>query len=504
MNVDVDVSKWKLSKSFKKDILNFKKDQGMVVTRFPPAPNGHMHIGHAKALFINYIVAAIGEGKMLIRIDDTNPSSDEELYTISILDDIDEMLNGMIHFFRLSYTSDHFGTIMTYADQLVTSGDAYVDGTDPNVIVFYRNNKMQSPYANNSIEQNMFLWNKMKTGELTGAILRLKLDFSSSNGCMRDPTIYRFIDKPHSRTNSIYKVYPTYDFACPIVDSIEGVTHVFRSTEFTDRNLQYTSILAKLNLRAPILNQYGKLCFKDAVLSKRKIKSLITNGTLSGWNDPTLLTWKGAKRRGLSREGLIEFLAKIGNTKSVVDMEQHTLWSINQKVIDKVSTRLIGLNSSDNIIDVSISDFIDIHSKDIPRFHRNCDLGTRNVYYDNNVFMYLSDVESLNIGEEVTLMNWGNVIYTGNKTFKLNLDGDITKTTKKLQWIAKKYSVRVKITHIFNENESFNTKTNIFHVEKEIETLKKGDYVQIMTKGYYKIDECDANSTISLIELPKL
>lgn len=508
MNVDLIDDKllgaWKMSKSFKAEIKKFGKDEeGGVVTRFPPAPSGFFHIGHAKALFINYVVSKIGNGKMLIRFDDTNPLKDEEDFETVILDDICDVLGVDKSDLKVSYTSDYFENIIEYADYLVQINQAYIDGSSGEMINFMRNRKMQSPYAKNEVETNVDLWEEMKKGNLSGAILRLTLDYKSPNGCLRDPTIFRTVDIPHNRTGNKFKVYPTYDFACPIVDSLEGVTHVFRSTEFTDRNPQYKQILQLLKLRCPQLNQYGKLVFKDAVLSKRKIGALIENGIVQGWDDPQLLTWRGAKRRGLSREGLIQFLSKVGITKSVVEMDQSSLWSINQKVIDKVSTRFIGLleHLKGDLVDVTIKDKIEVLSKTIPRFNRNKDLGERTVHYSNELLMQREDLEGLTVNEEVTLVNWGNVIYLGNNEFRLNLEGDFKKTEKKLFWISKNHTTLVYLSK-FKGIESLRYSERVW-TESGISDLKEGDFVQFLRMNYYRVDKFrEDNGHLSLIELP--
>lgn len=400
--------------------------------------------------------------------------------------------------------------MLAIADDLVNSGDAYVDGTSSEMINFLRLHKMPSPYSETSIEQNKLLWEKMKNGELCGSVLRLKINYASPNGCLRDPTIYRSISDPHFRTGNSFKVYPTYDFACPIVDAIEGVTHVFRSTEFTDRNPQYKIILDKLHRPCPLLHQYGKLCFQDAVLSKRKIKALIENGSICGWDDPALLTWRGAKRRGLTHTGLIQFLSTIGITKSVVEMEQAALWCINQKSIDKIAIRLVSLDIEKGIVPIKILDQLDILSREIPKFHRNPELGTRVVHYSDTIYMHSTDINTLNVGEEVTLMNWGNAIYQGNNMFKLNLAGDFTKTEKKLRWIAENCTTKIEICQISYENDNVCKHFTYCWIENEIENLKFGDYIQIMTQGYYIIDrllpeqDCTFHATMSLVELPKV
>lgn len=234
------------------------------------------------------------------------------------------------------------------------------------------------------------------------------------------------------------------------------------------------------------MNHYGKLCFKDAVLSKRKIKALIDDGKIGGWDDPALLTWRGAKRRGLSHDGLIQFLSKVGITKSVVEMEQNSLWGINLKIVDKLSTRLIALK--DPVELMTIATEITEHEREIPRFKRNPKLGKRKVVYSNSILMERSDVETLKIGEEVTLINWGNVFFRGDNQFELNLDGDFKKTEKKLCWIPEKSSSCVKVTKISVKNGEICKSLYYLGVEDEINNIPNGHFVQFMKLGYYIID----------------
>ena len=199
----------------------------------------------------------------------------------------------------------------------------------------------ESKNRNTSVDQNSILWSGMKDGSITNSVLRIKMDPHHNNGTLRDPTIYRYVDMSHQHTGDTYAVYPTYDFACPIVDSLEGVTHVYRSVEFKDRDSQYKWILSMLNLRKPVLCNYSRITFRDTVMSKRKIKALIGDAILSGWDDPRLLTLRGAFRRGLSYDGLIKFIAHQGLSRKNVSMTPDLLWGNNKKIIDKLSTMYI-------------------------------------------------------------------------------------------------------------------------------------------------------------------
>ena len=356
------------------------------------------------------------------------------------------------------------------------------------------------------------MWDDMKNGDLN-AVLRIRLDIQSTNGCMRDPTIYRVVNQPHQHTGDRYKVYPTYDFACPIVDVMEGVTHVFRSTEFVDRDEQYTAILKLLTLPCPELDVYSKLIFKDAVLSKRKIKELIANKVIGDWDSPKLLTWRGAKRHGLTVQGLIQFLAKIGISKSVVEMDQIALWTANRKVIDRISTRFMAIKDRievqvvfEGVEGVEGVDEVAETQKDIVRFRRNPDLGSRPIYYSGKIYLELEEYNELEDGEEVTLVNWGNAfIKKGDRpTLTLHLEGDFKTTKHKLVWVSASGPHIPTITHVFSYSYNIMDEPmfTLLTGEHDISNVKKGDFIQIMRKHYYI---CDRNDKTGLffIELPK-
>ena len=204
-------------------------EMGKVVVRFPPAASGYLHVGHAKAALLNNYYKESFDGKLVMRFDDTNPAKEKEEYEEVILEDLKMLQVKYDHFSR---TSDHFDTILGYGEKMLKEGKAYVDDTDAETMKVEREAKTESANRNNSVEKNLAWWNEMKNGTEFGTkcAVRAKIDMQSLNGCMRDPTIYRCKPEPHPSTGTKYKVYPTYDFACPIVDSVEGVTHALRTT----------------------------------------------------------------------------------------------------------------------------------------------------------------------------------------------------------------------------------------------------------------------------------
>jgi glutamyl-tRNA synthetase len=491
----INTDMWKIPNYL---LATLKGQEGKVVTRFPPEPSGYLHIGHIKAACINYVLAKKFGGKMIMRFDDTNPLKESTEFEIGIGDDL--KLIGIVPD-KITHTSDYFDVIITYAEQLLRDGHAYVDDSEKDDIAITRRQKVESPNRNNSVETNMTKWNMMKSGTLTTGCVRIKIDMNHSNAACRDPAIFRFLDEEHHNTSSKYKVYPTYDFACPIVDSIEGITHVFRSTEFADRDEQYNIIIDMLKIRKPLLFSYGKVKFIGSVMSKRKIKALIDKGKLNGWDDPRLLTIRGILNRGIHIDPLIEFVAKIGFSKNNSDMTEDKLWVMNKKFIDKIATRYTVIPKQ-NARKFTISNFNEhAETKDIPKFIKNLELGTRPLHFNNEIILD-NDESSLFGGyEEITLMNWGNAIVsetpqTSNLT--LHLDGDFKTTQKKVLWISSQKTINVIITNYKGIDDEPTTKEYIG--EEPMRNIKKGDYIQLMKMSYYM---CTASSdqTIQLIEL---
>lgn len=270
-------------------------EMGKVIVRFPPEASGYLHIGHAKASLLNQHYQQHFQGKLIMRFDDTNPAKEKEEYEEVILEDLKLLKVKYDHFSR---TSDHFETILAYGEKLIKDGNAYVDDTDAETMKAERETRTESKNRNNSVDVNMKLWDEMKGGTEKGqkCAVRAKMNMNSDNGCMRDPAIYRCKNESHPSTGTKYKVYPTYDFACPIVDSIEGVTHALRTTEYMDRDEQFNWFINALGIRKPNIWAYSRLNLTHTVMSKRKLTWLVDEGIVSGWDDPRLPTVRGILR----------------------------------------------------------------------------------------------------------------------------------------------------------------------------------------------------------------
>merc|ERR1719167_2118039 len=317
---------------------------GEVCVRFPPEASGYLHVGHAKAALLNYHYKEHFEGKLILRFDDTNPAKEKEEYEEVILEDLKMLQVKYDHFSR---TSDHFEVMLSYCEKLMKLGKAYVDDTDAETMKAERDAKTESRNRNNSVDKNLKMWQEMIKGTPEGlkCAVRAKIDMQSLNGCLRDPTIYRCKLEPHPSTGSKYKVYPTYDFACPIVDSVEGVTHALRTTEYMDRDDQFNWFIDALGLRKPHIWAYARLNLTNTLMSKRKLTWLVDNGAVDGWDDPRMPTVRGIMRRGLTVEALKQFIIAQGSSRSVVFMEWDKIWAINKKLIDPVAPRFTAVDS---------------------------------------------------------------------------------------------------------------------------------------------------------------
>ncbi|XP_056342211.1 bifunctional glutamate/proline--tRNA ligase isoform X3 [Oenanthe melanoleuca] len=489
-------------------------EMGKVIVRFPPEASGYLHIGHAKAALLNQHYQVNFKGKLIMRFDDTNPEKEKEDFEKVILEDV-----AMLHIKpdQFTYTSDHFETIMKYAEKLIQEGKAYVDDTPAEQMKAEREQRVESKHRNNCVNKNLQMWEEMKKGTEYGqtCCLRAKIDMSSNNGCMRDPTLYRCKNQPHPRTGSTYKVYPTYDFACPIVDSIEGVTHALRTTEYHDRDEQFYWIIEALGIRKPYIWEYSRLNLNNTVLSKRKLTWFVNEGLVDGWDDPRFPTVRGVLRRGMTVEGLKQFIAAQGSSRSVVNMEWDKIWSFNKKVIDPVAPRYTAL-LKDAVVPVNIPEAQE-EMKEVAKHPKNADVGLKPVWYSSRVLIEGADAETLAEGEVVTFINWGNIIITKlsrnssgkivSIDAKLNLDNKDFKKTTKITWLAETPraplipTVCVNYEHlitkpVLGKDEDFKQYINRNSKQEELmlgdpclKELKKGDIIQLQRRGFFICDQ---------------
>ncbi|XP_072321975.1 bifunctional glutamate/proline--tRNA ligase isoform X2 [Eucyclogobius newberryi] len=507
-----------LEKDKKQDVGKFVElpgaEMGSVVVRFPPEASGYLHIGHAKAALLNQHYQLTFKGKLIMRFDDTNPEKEKEDFEKVILEDV-AMLQ--IKPDQFTYTSDHFPAIMRYAEKFLAEGKAYIDNTPPEQMKQEREQRTESKCRNNSLEQNMKMWSEMKAGSEFGqtCCMRAKMDMSSNNGCLRDPTLYRCKNALHPRTGSTYKVYPTYDFACPIVDSVEGVTHALRTTEYHDRDDQYYWFINALGIRKPYIWEYARLNLNNTVLSKRKLTWFVDQGYVDGWDDPRFPTVRGVLRRGMTVEGLKQFIAAQGGSRSVVNMEWDKIWAFNKKVIDPVAPRYTALSSS-YVVPVSIPQATE-GKKEVAKHPKNTDVGVKDVWYGPRALVEGADAETFSEGDVVTFINWGNLIITkinkaadgkvASMEARLNLENTDFKKTTKITWLAETNSApllpTVCVTYlpiitkaVLGKDDDFKDYINKNSKLEEkmlgdpcLKNLKKGDIIQLQRRGFYICDQ---------------
>ncbi len=301
------------------DVANGKHG-GNVATRFPPEPNGYLHVGHAKSICINFGVAEENGGKTFLRFDDTNPGKESEEYVEAIKEDVRWL--GFDWEDRLTHASDYFDQLYESAEKLIEIGSAYVDSLSAGEIREYRGTLTEpgknSPHRDRSAEENLDLFRRMRDGEFADGehVLRAKIDMQSPNVNMRDPTLYRIRHVPHQNAGGKWKIYPMYDFAHGLSDAFEGITHSLCTLEFEDHRPLYDWFLDQLEpSNRPQQIEFSRLNLAYALTSKRKLNALVEEGVVSGWDDPRLATLTGMRRRGYPPAALRDFIQRIGVTK---------------------------------------------------------------------------------------------------------------------------------------------------------------------------------------------
>lgn len=314
-----------ISSNFIQNIINedlkTNKHNSQVHTRFPPEPNGYLHIGHAKSICLNFGLAKEYKGMCNLRFDDTNPSKEETEYVESIQADVKWL--GFDWDDRMFYASDYFEQIYGYAVELIKAGKAYVCDLNAAEMREYRGTLTEpgtdSPYRNRSISENLELFDAMRAGEFADGsrVLRAKIDMASPNVNLRDPILYRIMRAEHHRTGNAWCIYPMYDFAHPISDALEGITHSICTLEFEDHRPLYDWLIRSLKMESrPQQIEFARLNVTNMVMSKRKLRTLVEEGLVDGWDDPRMPTISGLRRRGYTPEAIRDFCERIGVAKS--------------------------------------------------------------------------------------------------------------------------------------------------------------------------------------------
>jgi len=462
-------------------------EKGKVVTRFPPEPNGYLHIGHAKAAIIDYEYARMYDGKFILRFDDTNPENEDIVFYEEQRKDLRWL---GIEWDKEYNTSDNLKKHYELALQLINQGDAYVCTCKPEEIKERRLKGEECSCRKRSKEENRELWKEMHN-EIPpgGAILRLKGDMRSQNTAMRDPTLFRIVEAEHPIQGDKYRVWPTYDFAGAVEDSLSGVTHPFRTKEYELRDEVYFYLLEKLKLRKPHLMEFSRLSIEGMPVSKRLIKPLIEGGKVKGYDDVRLPTLRGLKRRGILREAIRQFVLSQGISKSegVVTFDQ--IEAINRKLLDPIAKRFFFVPSPIKLI---VKDAPSIEKE--LRLHPTEDLGYRKIKTGKIFYISKSDASNLREGEIIRLKDLFNVtVEKVGKEIEGRFAGmEVRPEYEKIQWVTEDYlpMIIIKPDLLFKGgkyNEESLKEIGGF-VERNIEIVKEGEVVQMERFGFVKIE----------------
>lgn len=520
------------------------KHQGRVVTRFPPEPNGYLHIGHAKSICLNFGIAQEFPGAQCnLRLDDTNPSKENIEYVNSIKADVRWL--GFDWGDRLFFASDYFEHLYEYAVHLIKKGKAYVDSLSADEIRQYRGTLTESgrdsPYRARSVEENLELFARMRVGEFPdGAhVLRAKIDMASPNINLRDPTLYRIRRATHHRTGNRWCIYPTYDFAHPLSDSIEGVTHSLCTLEFEDHRPLYDWVLDECDVTCHSRQiEFARLNLTYTVMSKRKLLELVEEGAVTGWDDPRLPTIMGLRRRGYTPDAIRAFCEHIGVAKrdSVVDMSllEHFIREDLNKRVPRVMAVLRPLRVIiDNYPEGKVEDLVAVNNPEDPA------MGVRSVPFSRELYIEQEDFQEnppkqffrLAPGQEVRLryayivkcMAVRSDAQTGQVTeVHCTYDPDTRsgspqasrKVKGTLHWVSAPHALKAEVRlydHLFTvpnpgeggEGRDYRSALNpkslerleSCWVEPSLKHAKPGDRFQFERQGYFCVDLVDSTES---------
>jgi glutamyl-tRNA synthetase len=466
---------------------------GRVVTRFPPEPNGYPHIGHAKAAIIDQEYARMYDGRLILRFDDTNPLNEQ----LEFYEAIREGLEWLgIKPDLIKNTSDDMELLQSYGRKLVTNGDAYVCTCRPEDIHSMRAKGVNCPCRILDSSDNMTRLKKFFDGsfEQNEAIIRFKGDMSDLNTAMRDPTLFRIIDADHPKLGRRIRAFPTYDFAAPIEDSLDGVTHAMRTKEYELRNTLYFSVLRSLGLRKPFLLEFSRLEFEGMPVSKRKLKPLIQGGLVSGWDDPRLPTLAALRKRGILPEAIHKFVLSLGISLADTKPPFESLESYNRKLLDPISLRLFFVK---NPVEIRIVN--PTLSKVELKNHPTAQLGTRNVQTSDRIYIDKEDADRLKGGQEIRLMELHNIRLDEAIRGKaaeylrvLNTGQEIKTNIPKVQWVSNNdmvpFTVIVPDKPFINEEfnkDSLYTYNGI--AESYVSKVRAGSNIQFVRFGFCRL-----------------
>ncbi len=462
-------------------------ENGKVVTRFPPEPNGYLHIGHAKAAIIDYEYARMYEGKFILRFDDTNPDNAQ----LDFYDAQKEDLQWIgVQWDKEYHTSDHLETHYKLAQQLIKQGHAYLCECTSEAIKEGRFKAKACCCRERNGEESLNLWNDMLANAEVNGILRLRGEMGSDNTAMRDPTLFRIIKAEHPLTGDKYHVWPTYDFAGAVEDSISGVTHPFRTKEYELRDQVYFRILSLLNLRLPHLMEFSRLSIEGMPVSKRKIKPLIEQGLVTGFDDVRLPTIRGLKRRGIVSEAIKQFVLQQGISKveSVIDFS--LIESVNRKFLDSRVKRYY-----------FVPDPIQLSINEAPKkivklsLHPNGAMGERAIQTGSTFFIPKQDAQKMKPGDIFRLKGLYNVKITkiGDTLTGIYAGNDLIQETDKIQWTTDDHILlRILVPGLIFKGETYNPDSCSElqgYAENAVSALPTGEIVQFERIGFVRLEK---------------
>ncbi len=525
--------------NFIKNIINedLKKNinDGKVHTRFPPEPNGYLHIGHAKSICLNFGIANDYQGLCNLRFDDTNPGKEEVEYVDSIKEDVKWL--GFDWEDRLFYASDYFEKLYDCAVQLIKDSKAYVCDLNGEEIREYRGTLTEpgkdSPYRNRSAEENLDLFERMKAGEFEDGskVLRAKIDMTSPNLNMRDPVLYRIQHMKHHRTGDEWCIYPMYDFAHPLSDAFEGITHSICTIEFEDHRPLYEWIIENVELESqPRQIEFARLNLTNTIMSKRKLRVLVEEGYVNGWDDPRMPTISGLRRRGYTPEAIRDFCERIGVAKSNSTVDVRMLEHCVREDLNKKAQRVMAvLNPLKVIIDNFPEDKIE--ELDAENNPEDSSMGSRKVPFTRELYIEQFDFREdppkkffrLAPGREVRLKH--AFIIKCESVVKDETTGEVkeihctydpetrsgsSKSTRKvkgtLHWVSASHAIKAEVRlydYLFTkedpEEAGSDFKDNInpdsletltlCMLEPSLKNSEAGEIFQFLRKGYFNVDK---------------
>jgi len=522
--------------------LKENKNDGRVHTRFPPEPNGYLHIGHAKSICLNFGIADENErGVCNLRFDDSNPEKESLEYVEAIKEDVRWL--GFDWQDRLFFASDYYQQLYDYAVFLINAGKAYVESLSPDEIREYRGTLTspgkESPDRSRSIEENLELFEKMRAGEFEDGkyILRARIDMASPNMNLRDPAIYRIKRSHHYRTGDEWCIYPMYDFTHGISDALEGITHSLCTLEFEDHRPLYDWFLEQLEVPChPHQIEFSRLNLNYTVTSKRKLNELVTRGDVEGWDDPRMLTIAGMRRRGYTAAAIRDFCERIGVTKNDTVLDMSVLENCVREGLDKTTRRVMGVL---NPLRVVIENYAEGQSEelDAPYHPNDPDMGSRKIPFSKVIYVERDDFMEepprkffrLGPGREVRLRyayfitcndfvkdENGEVIELRCTYDPLTKGGnapDGRKVKGTIHWVSAEHALEAEVRlydRLFNDPEPDSNKheqdwkeflnpdsrriLNNAKLEPSLATAIAGDQFQFERLGYFNVDVKDSTA----------